>query len=386
MVIHSSPRPVKIVPQMNESQSQGHYEVTPLELFFDLAFVFGVSQLSHHLASDLTWRGGCQTVLLLLAVMSVWVYTSWAATFTHADRRQTRWMVLTVMLVGLFMSAGIAAAFGDGPWRFLLPYLAIQIGRTGWTIAVARDDIHRDHFWRVLAWLAATLPFWLLGAAMDPGSRLLLWSGAILVDLLGTVLGHPVPRRTPISNHVEFDANHMVERCRLLLLIALGEAVFSIGAALTRVPFTLPSTLAATLALASTGALWFILFGRSNQQIALHAEESSDPMHVSHFALIGLLATVLGLIVLAVANEKIIAHPTAYDPLSVKALRVGGPLLVIASQAWYLRVVLDFRPRRHLVGCLALLGAGLITIWLPGLGSLGLIAALTVAIAFAVEK
>ncbi len=79
------------------------YEVTPLELFFDLVFVFGVSQLSHHLLHGFSWRGAAETLVMLVAILPVWSYTSWAATMIRADRSRTRWMVLTVMLVGLFM-------------------------------------------------------------------------------------------------------------------------------------------------------------------------------------------------------------------------------------------------------------------------------------------
>ncbi len=70
------------------------YEVTPLELFFDLVCVFAVSQLSHHLLTHLSWRGAAETLLLLLAVFVVWSHISWAATMIGADRARTRWMVL----------------------------------------------------------------------------------------------------------------------------------------------------------------------------------------------------------------------------------------------------------------------------------------------------
>src|SRR4051812_29493538 len=78
------------------------YEVTPMELFFDLVFVFAVSQLSSHLLANLSLRGAIETLVLLRAVFGVWYATSWVATMIPAEEPRTRGMVLTVMLLGLF--------------------------------------------------------------------------------------------------------------------------------------------------------------------------------------------------------------------------------------------------------------------------------------------
>lgn len=75
--------------------------VSPLELFFDLVFVFAVSQLSHHLLEHLTWRGAAETLVMLSAVFGVWSGTSFEATLLDVGRSQTQWMMLAVMLVGL---------------------------------------------------------------------------------------------------------------------------------------------------------------------------------------------------------------------------------------------------------------------------------------------
>jgi low temperature requirement protein LtrA len=74
------------------------YEITPLELFFDLVFVFAVSQLSHYLLTHLSWRGAAETLVMLLAIFGAWFSASWAATMIRADQSRTRWMVLAVML------------------------------------------------------------------------------------------------------------------------------------------------------------------------------------------------------------------------------------------------------------------------------------------------
>jgi low temperature requirement protein LtrA len=113
------------------------YEVTPLELFFDLVFVFAVSQLSHHWLEHLTWRGAADVLVMLLPILTVWSYTSWAATMIPADRSKTLWMVLSVMLLGLFINASVTTAFTSSGWPFVIPFLLIQLGRTVWTIVNA---------------------------------------------------------------------------------------------------------------------------------------------------------------------------------------------------------------------------------------------------------
>src|SRR3954470_16621061 len=122
------------------------YEVTPLELFFDLVFVFAVSQLSHHLLEHLSWRGAVETLVLLVAVFGVWSYTSFEATLLHVGRSQSGWMMLAVMLVGLFMNAAIDHAFDAGGTAFVVPFLVIQVGRPLWTIATAPTRMLLEHY------------------------------------------------------------------------------------------------------------------------------------------------------------------------------------------------------------------------------------------------
>jgi len=93
--------------------SSEKYEISPLELFFDLVFVLAVSQLSSHLLGNLSWRGMAETIVLLIAVYDVWSYTSFEATLIHVGKTQTQWMMLIVMLLGLFMNASINQAFGE---------------------------------------------------------------------------------------------------------------------------------------------------------------------------------------------------------------------------------------------------------------------------------
>jgi len=144
------------------------YDVSPLELFFDLVFAFALSQLSQHLFTHLSWRGATETLVMLLAVFAVWFTTSWSATLVRVDQSRTRWLVLAVMLLSLFMNASVTRAFTNSGWAFVLPLLLIQLGRTVWTLLNATTSALREHYLRTLYWLIGTSPLWLAGAAGFP--------------------------------------------------------------------------------------------------------------------------------------------------------------------------------------------------------------------------
>lgn len=92
---------------MESTSVPARREVTPLELFFDLVYVFAIGQLSHQLLAHPTWTGAAQTLVLYLAVYAAWAYTAWAVTLVPAEDPRTRRMLLAVMFVGLFMNAAI---------------------------------------------------------------------------------------------------------------------------------------------------------------------------------------------------------------------------------------------------------------------------------------
>lgn len=342
-----------------------NYEVTPLELFFDLVFVFAVSQLSQHLLADRSWRGAAETLVLLLAVFAVWSYTSLAATMIPADQPRTRGMVLTVMLLGLFMNASVAGAFATSGWAFVLPFLLIQLGRTCWTLANAPGAVFRDHFFRTLLWLIATAPLWIVGAAVSPGARLLWWAVAAGLDLIGTWLAHPIPRKRLRSEHVAFQGGHMLERCSQFLIIALGETVVTTAAAVAAAAMSLMTVVTGTAALAGTAALWALGFGRAYGLTARHVEETSDPIRASRHAVNALMAMVAGLIAVAVANEVVIAHPRGDASAALSLLLYGGPILFLVALGWYFWVVLQVRPRLWLIGSAALVLVGFAAVWVP---------------------
>jgi low temperature requirement protein LtrA len=181
-------------PSPNHTPEQ-KYEVTPLELFFDLVFAFAISQLSQHLFKHLSWRGGAETLVMLVAIYAAWFTTSWSATMVRADQAQTRWLMLMVMLLGLFMNASVTRAFTFSGWAFVVPLLLIMLGRNVWMLLNATNAVFREHYFRTLIWLIATTPLWIAGAAVNAEARLLWWASAAGLDQIGRWLAHPIPGR-----------------------------------------------------------------------------------------------------------------------------------------------------------------------------------------------
>src|SRR6476469_4019072 len=109
-------------------------EVTPLELFFDLVYVFAVGQLSHHLVEHLDLRTGAETLILALAVYYAWYMVAWGANWLEPDRMPVRGLFVWLMFASLLMSVAIGDAFGDRAWLFVTGYLLLQVGRATFLI------------------------------------------------------------------------------------------------------------------------------------------------------------------------------------------------------------------------------------------------------------
>jgi low temperature requirement protein LtrA len=256
-------------------------------------------------------------------------------------------------------------AFTTSGWAFVFPLLLIQLGRTLWTLINSTDAVLREHYFRTLLWVIATTPLWIAGAAVSPEARVLWWALAAGIDQIGRWLAHPIPGRRLRSENVEFDADHMLERCRMFLLIALGETVVTTGMAIAEDSITVMTFATGTFALTGTVALWALSFGRSHRLIIQHLEKTSDPIRASRHAVNALTVMVAGLIAVAVANEEVIAHPQGHTSFALSLLLGGGPILFLAAQGWYLWAVPNVRSQLHLVGGIALLLVGLATLATP---------------------
>ena len=149
---------------------------TTVELFFDLVYVFAVTQLSHQILGDLSVAGVARAAFLLLVVWWAWIYTTWMANWFDPASPAVRGVLTAVMLASLLMAAALPEAFGEQGLLFAASYVALQVGRN----AAAAWLLHRRHrlrdvFERLVVWSAAAGVLWLAGAALDGDQRLVLW-------------------------------------------------------------------------------------------------------------------------------------------------------------------------------------------------------------------
>lgn len=324
---------------MSEAMVSGETQAaSPLELFFDLVFVFAVSQLSGHLVDDLSWSGGLETAALLIGVFGVWSYTSWGSSLPGVRASTYPATLIAVMIAGLFMNAGIGGAFETGPWLFVAPYLFCRIGPPLLWVVTGTDL--REHYVAMVVWFTVAAAAWIGGALSPAENRLWWWSAAAALELTGTWLAHPVPGRHRFrTREVSFAPGHMLERSRLFLLIALGEAILGCGSAVAAARPSLPMAATAAFCMVAIIGLWALYFGASDQLIAERAVTTSDPLRAARLAVNTQILVLASLICLAVANELAIDQPTGRTSLALGLLMFGGAALYVGVQSWYLWAV-----------------------------------------------
>lgn len=341
--------------------------VRSIELFFDLVYVFAITQISHHLLEHLSLHGAAQALMLLLAVWWAWIYTSWAANWLDPDRPLIRIMLIGVMLASLGMSVALPEAFGDRGLIFAAAYVAIQVGRTLFMVAVLETAgaLHRT-FVRMAVWFAASGALWLAGGLAEGSTREMLWLGALIVDYLAPAIGFATPglgrSRTSDWN---IHGGHLAERCQLLVIVALGESILLTGATTARLPLTAPTVTAFVIAFLGSVAMWWIYFSRSAEAGSEIMAGSRDPGRLGRSAYTYYhLPMVAGIIVAAVGDELTIAHPNDTGTLLTTIVILGGPALYLVGQSLFKKSVFGVLPRTRffaLFVLLALVPVGLVT-------------------------
>jgi low temperature requirement protein LtrA len=346
--------------------------VTPLELFFDLVFVFAISQLTHRLVEQFDLRGGIETLILALAVVYAWYMTAWLSNWLSPEHRPVQALLLAIMLASLLMSSAIGGAFDDRAWLFVVPYLAIQIGRAAFATVTFRPGTNqRIHFVNVLAWEIGVSALWVAGALAEGDTRIALWAAAVVVLHLGVVFYHWIPGRpshlaAPIGPdaagvHSDLSGEHLLERLRLFFLIALGETLITTGTAFAGEPLAFGPLVAMANAFLASVALWYCYFQRA-EAVGLRANETSaDASGVASLGTHALTGVFLSLIAIATADEFAIAHPGDDPGTGYLALTFGGPALFLLAQLFFMWRVGAAGLRARTLGVLALAILALVT-------------------------
>jgi low temperature requirement protein LtrA len=335
----------------------GHHRVTSIELFFDLVFVFAVTQLSHYLLHDFTAMGALHTGLLMMAVWWAWMYTSWATNWLDPDRIPVRVVLLACMLIGLLLSASIPAAFHARGLTFAAAYVAIQVGRTSFVWwAMRHHQTHSRNFLRIVIWFLASGTLWIGGGLVDGEQRLALWAIALLLDYLAPSAYFWVPGLgASATEDWDVDGGHMAERCGLFIIIALGESILVTGATFADLMWTTETTTALVASFVGSIAMWWLYFDTTADAASETIAASADPGRLARSAYTYLhLPIVAGIIVAAVGDELVLAHPGGHVEATTIISVVGGPVIYLAGTVLFRWAITRSFSMSNALGILAL--------------------------------
>ena len=309
-------------------------EVGPVELFFDLVYVFAIIQISHLLIDHLSWIGAAQTAIVFAAVWWGWNYTAWAMNWLNPTRTPVQLLSGVLMLSALGMAIAIPTAFADGAWLFVGCYLFMGILRPVFMMIAYRGQQLAANYRMLLLWTFIAGVLWVAGAAFDDEWRLLLWLIAVGVDYAAPLAHYRIPGIGAAPMHTwDTDAEHLAERNRLVFIIALGESVLLMGGSIVEHGhLTGPLALSALVGFASLFVLWWNYFALAGPDTS--GGDSSTGALRSAYAYAHAFM-VLGAILVAVSIELRLSH----DHLTPASILVttAGPLVYLIGNVLFLQ-------------------------------------------------
>jgi low temperature requirement protein LtrA len=357
---------------------------TTLELFYDLVFVFAITQVSHLLLDDLSWLGAGEALLALLVVWWAWNYTTWVTNELDPDSTAVRLLLIWLMLLTLVLAIAIPDAFGERAILFAGSYVAIQLSRHVFLTfaAASRGTIERERSGRILFWFVVAGVFWIAGAFAEDEARAALWIIALGIDLAAPLHFYSIPGRPRLSHTTwEVETAHFAERFQLFMIIALGETIVLTGATTAGLDLSAARVAAFALAFLTTAALWWLYFDYvariAERRLALapnRTQLARDGYTYLHAVLVA------GIVLAAVGDELVIAHPTEELPRAELLVVTGGPALYLLGHAFFRLRMAGSIAWKRLTGALACLLVGAVGLVLPALA----VAALLIGIIAAV--
>jgi low temperature requirement protein LtrA len=345
------------------------HRVTPLELFFDLVFVFAITQVTSTLADDPTWGGVVRGLLVLAALWWAWGVYAWLTSAADVDEGGVRLTMLASMAAMFGAALAVPGAFGDDAVLFGVAYFLVRVLHLVLSAIVSRDDPDRREALLRFTPTAIVGPSLLVVAGFLAGNaRIAVWVVALTLDYLGPVLGG-------IGRGWRVAPEHFAERHALIILIALGESLIAIGAG---AGFDLDTgvLVAAGLGIVVVAALWWLYFdvaaiiarsrlaeasGAALHRLALH---SYSYLH---------LPIVAGVVLFALGLKTTLGDVGA-ELATVPAVGLcGGAALYLLGEIAFLFRATGRIFRRRSIGVLVLLALIPIALVIPALAALALV-------------
>jgi low temperature requirement protein LtrA len=351
-------------------------QVTPLELFFDLVFVFAITQVTGFVSADATWTRLIEGLAILAALWFAWESYVWLANSAASDEGAVRVVLLFAMGALLIVSLAVPRAFGDDGLVFGVAYFVVRAAHICAYLIVARGD---EQLRGVVVRLATTvLPgaaLLVVAGALDGTAQALCWVGALAIDYGGLMVRGVEGWRVA--------AKHFAERHGLIIIIALGESIVALGVGAGGLELDAGLIAAALLGIAIASAMWWAYF----DLVALVAERRlrtaprDEQVRIARDSFTYLhLPMVAGIIVFALGVKKTLAHVDhELDTVPAVALCGGAALYFLALSAFKRRNIGSFNYPR-LVAASALVLLAPIATEIPALVAVGLVAAISVGL------
>jgi low temperature requirement protein LtrA len=351
--------------------------VTWVELFFDLVFVFCVTQVVTLLHGHIDWRTAGSALIVFWLVWWAWTQFTWALNAANTEHPRIQAIMLLGTAIAFLLAVGIPSALTEETLWFAGPYVVLRvIGLALYAWVASNDPLQRAAV-RIFSLVSTSgLAAVLIGAWVGGAALYWCWAGAIVLDLAAAAIGG---QREGWNLH----PTHFAERHGLIVIIALGETL--IVAASRWVEATRSPIMIATggLALAVTGGLWWSYFRHARELLehALSARKGNarsslarDAFSVLHFPML------CGVIAIAAATEAALAHPAETLGADLRVgLGVGTALFVCGTAAGLWRATGQVLPWRWALG----VPIAALLFWLEAVPwiLLGLVAAVLVVIA-----
>ena len=342
--------------------------VSFVELFYDLVFVFAVTQLATYLVDNVTPEGAVRAGVLFVAVWWLWINTTWATNRLDPDAAPVRFAMFALMGASFVLSMALPRAFDDRALAFAIPYVAMQVGRCLFsTNSLARHGEAGEArtSLRQAIWFAGSGAIWIAGALVEADARINLWALALAVELGAPWFGFAVPGlgRTE-SRDWDVEGEHLSERCGLFIILALGEMLLVTGARAAEQDWSVAGAAATATAVIGTLAMWWLYFDTGSKR-GTRAFEEQQPGRLARVAYTYLhLFIVAGIVVSAVGDKGLLAHPHEAIGWQDAVTLLGGPALFLLGNFLFKNATSRRWPISHLGG-LALLAAGVLLVeWL----------------------
>jgi low temperature requirement protein LtrA len=369
---------------LRSRHSHRHHKVTAVELFFDLVFVFAVTQLSQHLRQDFSVTGAVQVLLLLVAVWWVWIYTTWVTNWLNPDKLPVRVVLLVLMLPGLIGSSAIPHAFDSHGLAVALAYLTMQVGRTLFFIWAAKGHTKvARNFQRVLTWLLLGGILWIAGACVEGSQRLWWWGTALALEFISPWLGFWVPGlgRSSTSDW-DIEGGYMAERCGLFIIIALGESILVTGLTFSRMAWTVAGISTLLVSFTVSIAMWWLYFDTTSELGLQAISRSDDPGRLARFVYTYVhLLLIAGIIVSAVADSFVLRDPLGPANTQTTVALLGSTGLYLLGILLFLHAVTDRFPLAPVLGLMLTLALVPVAPHIPPVLLMGAVAVVLFAIA-----